>query len=103
MSLDVNQIRQDFPILKQRVNDEPLIYFDNAATAQTPVPVLDALRHFYLHDRANVHRGVHTLAERSTEQYEQARAKVAHFINANDPNEIIFDRSTKSCALHQRE
>lgn len=94
MSLDVNQIRQDFPILKQRVNDEPLIYFDNAATAQTPVPVLDALRHFYLHDRANVHRGVHTLAERSTEQYEQARAKVAHFINADDPNEIVFDRST---------
>lgn len=92
--IDVTKIRRDFPILDQKVNDEPLIYFDNAATSQTPLPVLNSLRDFYVHDRANVHRGVHTLAERATNQYEQARAKVAHFINAANPDEIVFDRST---------
>lgn len=94
MTINVAQIRHDFPILQQKVNDEPLTYFDNAATSQTPLPVLDALRDFYLHDRANVHRGVHTLAQRATDQYEKSRAKVAHFINAASADEIVFDRST---------
>lgn len=94
MPIDVSKIRHDFPILDQKVNGEPLVYFDNAATSQTPLPVLNTLTHFYLHDRANVHRGVHTLAERATMQYEQARSKVAHFINAASADEIVFDRST---------
>lgn len=92
--IDVTKIRHDFPILDQKVNDEPLTYFDNAATSQTPLPVLNTVRDFYLHDRANVHRGVYTLAERATSQYEAARAKVAHFINADSADEIVFDRST---------
>lgn len=82
------------PILNQQVNDEQLVYLDNAATSQTPLPVLDAMRHYYLHDNANVHRGVHTLAERATEQYEQVRRQVADFIHADDANEIIYTRST---------
>lgn len=94
MTIDVNKIRQDFPILHQKVNDEQLIYFDNAATSQTPLPVLDTIRNYYLQDNANVHRGVHTLAERATELYECGRQKVADFIGAQSPDEIIFNRST---------
>lgn len=94
MANSINDVRQDFPILNQRVNDERLAYLDSAATAQRPQPVLKALMHFYEHDNANVHRGVHTLAERATADYEEARQKVQHFINAASPNEIIF---TKGC------
>lgn len=84
----------DFPILKQRVNDEPLVYLDNAATAQKPTAVVAALTHFYEHDNANVHRGVHTLAERATSDYEAARQKAQRFIHAAEPAEVIFTKGT---------
>lgn len=87
-----DNIRSDFPILEQRVNGERLAYLDNAATTQLPTPVLNDLMHFYQHDNANVHRGVHTLAVRATTQYEEARKVVQHFINAADAREIIFTR-----------
>lgn len=86
--------RQDFPILDQQVNDEQLVYLDNAATAQRPTAVTDSLVHFYQTDNANVHRGVHTLAERATEDYENARRKVQQFINAAEPEEVIFTKGT---------
>ncbi len=73
--IDAKKLRNDFPILFQDVNDEPLVYLDNAATTQKPKQVLQALAHYYEHDNANVHRGVHTLAERATHDYEQAREK----------------------------
>lgn len=92
MASNGTDFTQDFAILNQRVNDEPLTYLDNAATAQKPQQVIDALTHFYQHDNANVHRGVHTLAERATEQYEAARAKVQHFIHAAEPAEVIFTK-----------
>ena len=87
---NINDLSADFPILDQQVNGERLAYLDNAATAQKPKQVVDTLVHFYEHDNANVHRGVHTLAERATTQYEEARKKVQHFINAADNREIIF-------------
>lgn len=89
-----NHLRQDFPILDQQVNGEPLVYLDNAATTQRPTLVLKQLMHFYQTDNANVHRGVHTLAERATADYEAARQKVQHFIHATKPEEVIF---TKGC------
>lgn len=90
----VEQIRKDFPILAQQVNDEPLIYLDNAATTQKPNHVLKALTDYYRHDNANVHRGVHTLAERATQQYEAARETVQAFINAPSTKEVLFTRGT---------
>lgn len=87
-------VKKDFPILNQIINDEPLVYLDNAATTQKPIQVLDALRHYYEKNNANVHRGVHTLAERATEQYEAAREKVRAFINARLTCEILFTRGT---------
>lgn len=91
---DFSTIRKDFPILFQEVNDEPLVYLDNAATTQKPTQVLDVLRHYYEHDNANVHRGVHTLAERATEDYENSREKVRAFINAKETSEVLFTRGT---------
>lgn len=91
---DFSTIRNDFPILFQEVNDEPLVYLDNAATTQKPTQVLDVLRHYYEHDNANVHRGVHTLAERATEDYENSREKVRTFINAQETAEVLFTRGT---------
>lgn len=90
----INQIRQDFPILKQKVNDEPLIYFDNAATSQTPEPVIQALVDFYHKDKANVHRGVHTLGQRATDAFEKGRHKIAEFIGAAVESEISFTSGT---------
>ncbi len=87
-------IRADFPVLHQQVNGKPLVYLDNAATAQKPRAVIDALSHFYERDNANVHRGLHTLSNRATDAYEGARSRVAKFINAADPAEIIFTRGT---------
>lgn len=87
------QVRPDFPILKQQVNGHPLIYFDSAATSQKPLAVLEALRHYYEYDNANVHRGSHTLSVRATEGYEGARDKVVGFINAKSRREIIFTRN----------
>lgn len=91
---DVNRIRQDFPILKEKVNDYPLIYLDNAATTQKPLQVIEAIENYYKHDNANVHRGVHQLSVRATHAYEFAREKVARFINAKNTKECIFVRGT---------
>ena len=85
--IDVEKIRKDFPILDQIVNDEPLVYLDNAATTQKPKAVLEAVNRYYQEDNANVHRGVHTLAERATASYEAARETVRRFINASSTKE----------------
>jgi len=87
-------LRVDFPILDQQVHGRPLIYFDNAATTQKPRPVLEALRRYYEHDNANVHRGIHELSNRATAGYEAARVRAARFINARSADEIIFTRGT---------
>ncbi|MBD2098687.1 SufS family cysteine desulfurase [Trichocoleus sp. FACHB-591] len=87
------QVRADFPILDQEINGKPLVYLDNAATSQKPKAVLQALQHYYEHDNANVHRGVHTLSSRATDAYEGARDKVAKFVNAASRQEIIYTRN----------
>ena len=86
--------RRDFPILHQQINGYPLAYLDNAASSQRPVQVIDAIRHYYTHDHANVHRGVHTLSHRATDMYEGARETVRGFINAA--------RRAKSCSRAAR-
>jgi cysteine desulfurase/selenocysteine lyase len=93
-SFDPVAIRREFPTLDQQVNGKPLVYLDNAATSQKPRSVLDALNGYYLHDNANVHRGIHELSRRATEAYEEARAKVARWINAADPHELVWTRGT---------
>jgi cysteine desulfurase/selenocysteine lyase len=92
--LDVEAIRADFPILHQQIHGHPLAYLDNAASAQRPRQVIDAISRYYEHDHANVHRGVHTLSHRATEALEQAREAVRRFINAGETSEIIFTRGT---------
>ena len=87
-------IRLDFPILRQRIHGKPLVYLDNAATTQKPQPVLDALVHYYAEENSNVHRGVHSLSGRATDSYEAARETARRFLNAADPNEIVFVRGT---------
>ncbi|MDR2848705.1 MAG: cysteine desulfurase [Bacteroidales bacterium] len=87
-------VRKDFPILHQKVNGKPLIWFDNAATTQKPKAVIDELSRFYSHDNSNIHRGAHTLAQRATDAYESARTKVKDFIHASSTEEIIFVRGT---------
>ncbi len=91
---DWERLRADFPILEQNVNGHPLIYFDNAATTQKPRAVIEALRHYYENDNANVHRGLHELSSRATEAYEKARERVAAFIGAASADEIVFTRGT---------
>jgi len=91
---DWKNVRADFPALHQQVNGHPLVYLDNAATTQKPQAVIDALSHFYERDNANVHRGLHALSMRATDGYEGARARVAKFINAAAPEEIVFTRGT---------
>jgi len=86
--------RKDFPILDQEINGHPLIYLDNAATSQKPVQVLDAVRRYYEHDNANVHRGIHELSNRATLAYESARERTAQFLNARSSKEIAFTRGT---------
>ncbi|WP_276324185.1 cysteine desulfurase [Symbiobacterium thermophilum] len=93
MALDVARIRQDFPILHQEMNGHPLVYLDNAATTQKPRQVIQALVEYYEGYNANVHRGIHTLAERATEAYEEARAKIARFIGSPSPNQVVFTRN----------
>ena len=93
-ALDAYKIRQNFAILDQVVNDEPLVYLDNAATTQKPQVVLDTLMAYYHEDNANVHRGVHTLAERATAAYEASREKLRQFINAKSTKEVLFTRGT---------
>ena len=92
--IDWAALRKDFPILDQQVHGKPLIYFDNAATSQKPHAVIDALVHYYEHDNANVHRGIHELSNRATAGYEAARTRAARFINAKSSDEIIFTRGT---------
>jgi cysteine desulfurase / selenocysteine lyase len=93
-SLDVERLRQDFPILSQRVRGKPLVYLDNAATSQKPRRVIDAVSRFYGSENANIHRGVHYLSEQATVAYDAVRARVARLINAALPSEIVFTRGT---------
>ena len=93
LKLDATRLRADFPIFEQVIHGKPLAFLDSAVTAQKPRQVLDAIREFYETSYANVHRGVYTLSERATEGYEGARAKVAGFVNAASPSEIVFTRS----------
>jgi cysteine desulfurase/selenocysteine lyase len=92
--LDVSAIRRDFPILARKVHGKPLVYLDNAATSQKPRQVIQALVDYYEGMNANIHRGVHTLAEEATDAYEGARRKTARFIGADGPDEILFTRNT---------
>ena len=93
-SLDIQSIRKQFPVLHQEVNGKPLIYFDNAATNQKPSSVIKALDHYYETDNANIHRGVHTLAERATADFEETRKKAAAFLNTKEVEEVIFTKGT---------
>ncbi|HEU4341029.1 MAG TPA: cysteine desulfurase [Candidatus Binatia bacterium] len=91
---DVERVRNDFPILKQRIHGKPLVYFDNGATSQKPQVVIDALTRYYAAENSNIHRGVHFLSERATVAYEAARDKIRRFLNARSEKEIIFVRGT---------
>jgi cysteine desulfurase/selenocysteine lyase len=93
-NINWQKVREDFPILGERVHGKPLIYFDNAATSQKPRAVLDALRNYYEHENANVHRGLHELSSRATEAYENARKRVADYLGAASADEIVFTRGT---------
>jgi len=92
--MDVAAVRRDFPILEEKVRGRPLVYLDSAATAQKPLAVVEAMTHYYLHDNANVHRGVHQLSERATAAFEAARGKIRRFVNARSDAEIVFVRGT---------
>ncbi|MCP1367597.1 aminotransferase class V-fold PLP-dependent enzyme, partial [Halomonas sp. BBD48] len=94
LSLDVEQVRRDFPILARQVHGKPLVYLDNAATSQTPRQVIETLDHYYRHYNANIHRGLHTLADEATAAFEQAREIVRNFTGAADRREIVFTRGT---------
>ena len=94
MSLDPQAVRKDFPILERTVHGKSLVYFDNAASSQKPRQVVEAMRDYYYRHHANVHRGAHTLASEATSLYEAARGKVARFVGAADPGEVIFTRNT---------
>ncbi|MCU1320561.1 MAG: cysteine desulfurase, SufS subfamily [Acidobacteriaceae bacterium] len=89
---DVNSVRRDFPILQEQVNGKPLIWLDNAATTQKPQSVIDRISYFYEHENSNIHRAAHELAAKATDAYENAREKVARFLNASSVNEIVFVR-----------
>jgi len=91
---DPARVRRDFPILHQQVNGHPLVYLDNAATTQKPASVIEAIANYYRHDNANVHRGVHTLSDRATQHFEQARLRVSGFINSPRPEQVIWTRGT---------
>ncbi len=93
-TFDINKIRDDFPILKQRINGNPLVYLDNGATSQKPQSVIDAIVNYYTTTNSNVHRGVHTMSQQATDGYEGARSKIRQFINADDDKEIIYTRNT---------
>ena len=91
---DVARVREDFPILKQKIHGKPLVYLDNGATSQKPQVVIDTLAQYYSAENSNIHRGVHSLSERATADYEAARSKLRGFINAQADKEIIFVRGT---------
>src|SRR5690625_5560828 len=90
MALDLQKIREDFPILNREVNGSKLVYLDNAATSQTPTAVIDSIKDYYQEYNANIHRGVHSLSQEATDAYEQARKKVQGFFNPKNDYEIIF-------------
>jgi cysteine desulfurase/selenocysteine lyase len=92
-ALNVNRIRKDFPILSRKIKDRPLVYFDNAATTQKPLSVIDAIRDYYMNYNSNIHRAVHQMAEEATQDYETTRQKVANLINSPSTDEIIFTRN----------
>tara|TARA_R110000868_G_scaffold82956_10_gene234127 strand:- start:20837 stop:22051 length:1215 start_codon:yes stop_codon:yes gene_type:complete len=92
--INVSKIREDFPILKRKVNGKPLVYFDNAATSQTPKQVIDVIVDYYSNYNANIHRGVHSLSQEATDKYEQARIKIQKHFNAAKPYEVIFTSGT---------
>jgi len=92
-ALNVNRIRKDFPILSRKIKDRPLVYFDNAATTQKPLSVIDAIRDYYMNYNSNIHRAVHQMAEEATQAYETTRQKVANLINSPSTDEIIFTRN----------
>lgn len=89
---DLEKVRSDFPILRERIHGRPLVYLDNAATSQKPDAVIEAIVHYYRHENANIHRGVHLLSQRATESYEAVRSKVQSFLNAAEAREIVFVR-----------
>ena len=91
--MNVSSIRKDFPILDSRINNYPLVYLDNAATSQKPRAVIDSLVDYYENYNSNVHRGVHTLSVKATDEYENSRVKVKNLINAKSSNEIIYTRN----------
>jgi cysteine desulfurase / selenocysteine lyase len=93
-NFDPSRVRRDFPILQTRMNNHPLVYLDNGATTQKPQAVIDAIVHYYMHENANIHRGIYSLSQRATESFELARRKVANFIGAPDPACCIFVRGT---------
>jgi cysteine desulfurase/selenocysteine lyase len=93
-AFDAERVRRDFPILQQQVHGKPLVYLDNAATAQKPRAVIDAISNYYLTDNANIHRGVHLLSERATSAYERGRESVRRFLNARESREVVFLRGT---------
>jgi cysteine desulfurase / selenocysteine lyase len=93
-NIDIDEVRAQFPVLHQEVNGRPLIYFDNAATTQKPSVVIDALRHYYENDNANIHRGIHTLAERATSDFEETRRTVQSFLGAREAEEIVMTKGT---------
>ena len=93
-NMDITKIREDYPILQRQIEGRPLIYLDNAATSQTPRPVVEAIDQMYYHYKANVHRGVHTLSQEATDLVELTREKVRAFINAGSIEEVIFTRGT---------
>ena len=93
-NMDINKIREDYPILQRQIEGRPLVYLDNAATSQTPRPVVEAIDQMYYHYKANVHRGVHTISQEATDLVEQTREKVRAYINAGSIEEVIFTRGT---------
>lgn len=94
MNFDVENIRKDFPILSKKINNKPLIYFDNAATSQTPTSVINSISNYYNNYNANIHRGVHSLSEEATQDFESARTKIKEHFNVGDTKEIIFTSGT---------
>tara|TARA_B100000524_G_scaffold348109_1_gene251655 strand:+ start:36 stop:1259 length:1224 start_codon:yes stop_codon:yes gene_type:complete len=94
LSFDVDSIRQDFPILSKKIHNKPLVYFDNAATSQTPVCVIDCIKDYYEKYNSNIHRGVHSLSDEATNAYENARNKIKDHFNINESKEVIFTSGT---------
>src|SRR5258708_12499134 len=89
-TFDVQKVRKDFPVLNQKVHGKPLVYFDNAATTQKPLAVIEAIEHYYRHDNSNIHRGVHTLSDRPTPSYKKTPFAPHPLLNASDPQKITF-------------